>query len=129
MSQGLVLIVDDDPLFISQLTNILIERGYLVLGAKDARAALDLLNQREFHFSLAIIDIFMPMGGGFELITKLSANQAGLKIIAVSMGRQTVFDKAISLGANAGVKKPAVGSPLDARQWITEVFSQIGMPE
>jgi DNA-binding response OmpR family regulator len=123
------LIVDDDPAFISQLTNILVERGYLVLGAKDGKAALDLLNQREFDFSLAIIDIFMPMGGGFELIAELSANKANMKIIAVSMGRQTVFNKAISLGADPGVKKPALGSALDARQWITEVFSQIGMPE
>src|SRR6266550_4366137 len=72
-SQGLVLIVDDDPVFISQLTNILVERGYLVLGAKDGQAALDLLNQHELNFSLAIIDVFLPMSSGFELITKLSA--------------------------------------------------------
>ena len=72
------MIVDDDPAFISQLTNILVERGYLVLGAKDGKAALDLLNQREFDFSLAIIDIFMPMGGGFELIAELSANKANM---------------------------------------------------
>ena len=100
-SQGLVLIVDDDPVFISQLTQILIERGYLVLGARDALSALDLLNQHEFNFSLAIIDVFMPMGGGFELITKLAANKPKLKIIAVSVGRQKVRDNAIALGADA----------------------------
>ena len=54
-SQGLVLIVDDDPVFISRLTNILVERGYLVLGARDGQAALNLLNQHELNFSLAII--------------------------------------------------------------------------
>jgi len=129
VSQGLVLIVDDDPAFISQLTNILVERGYLVLGAKDGKAALGLLNQHEFHFSLAIIDIFMPLDGGFDLITKLSTNKRNLKIIAVSKGRQAVFDKAISLGADSGVRKPAGDSPLDARQWLTEVFLQIGLPE
>jgi CheY-like chemotaxis protein len=128
-SQGLVLIVDDDPVFISQLTNILVERGYLVLGAKDGKAALDLLNQHELNFSLAIVDVFLPMSSGFELIKKLAANKANLKIIAVSIGRQKVLDTAISLGADAGVAKSETGSPLDARQWLAEVFLQIGLPE
>ena len=51
-------IVDDDPIFISQLTTILLERGYLVLGAADGEAALDLLNQHELNFTLAIVDVF-----------------------------------------------------------------------
>jgi CheY-like chemotaxis protein len=128
-SQGLVLIVDDDPVFISQLTNILVERGYLVLGAKDGKAALGLLNQHELNFSLAIIDVFLPMASGFELIAKLSVNKRNLKIIAVSIGRQKVLETAISLGADAGVAKSPGGTPLDARQWLTEVFLQIGLPE
>jgi len=123
------LIVDDDPVFISQLTNILIERGYLVLGAKDGRAALGLLNQHELAFSLAIIDVFLPMSSGFELIKKLSAHKPNLKIIAVSIGRQKVLDTAISLGADAGVAKSPAGKPLDARKWLAEVFLQIGLPE
>jgi CheY-like chemotaxis protein len=122
------LIVDDDPVFISQLAQILIERGYLVLGAKDALSAIGLLNQHELNFSLAIIDVFMPMGGGFELITKLAASKGDLKIIAVSIGRRTVLDRAIALGADAGVAKSQPGSPLDSRQWVAEVFLQIGLP-
>ena len=127
-SQGLVLIVDDDPVFISQLTNILVERGYLVLGAKDGHAALGLLNQHEFNFSLAIIDVFLPMSNGFDLISKLSAKKDNLKIIAVSIGRQKVLETAISLGADAGVAKAQGGTPLDAGQWLNEVFLQIGLP-
>jgi CheY-like chemotaxis protein len=127
-TQGLVLIVDDDPVFISQLTNILVERGYLVLGAKDGSAALRLLDQHEFNFSLAIIDVFLPMSNGFDLISKLSANKQNLKIIAVSSGRQKVLDTAISLGADAAVAKTQTGTPLDARQWLNEVFLQIGLP-
>jgi CheY-like chemotaxis protein len=127
--QGLVLIVDDDPVFISQLTNILVERGYLVLGARDGKAALDLLDQHELDFSLAIIDMFLPMSSGFELITRLAAKKANLKIIAVSIGRQKVLDTAISLGADAAVAKSEPGTPLDVRQWLTEVFLQIGLPE
>jgi len=128
-SQGLVLIVDDDAGFISQLTSILVERGYLVLGAKDGKAALYLLKQHELNFSLAIIDVFLPMSSGFELITTLSANKGNLKIIAVSGGRHTVLDTAISLGADAGMAKAQAGTPLDARKWLAEVFLQIGRPE
>jgi CheY-like chemotaxis protein len=128
VSQGLVLIADDDPEFISELTKILIDRGYLVLGAKDGQAAADLMNKHQLPFSLAIIDVFMPMIGGFELIRRLAEDKSNLKIIAVSNGRQKVLDAAISLGADAGVKKPQPGTPLDAGQWLNEVFLQIGVP-
>jgi DNA-binding NarL/FixJ family response regulator len=79
-------------------------------------------------FSLAIIDVFMPMGGGLELITKLAVTKGNLKIIAVSIGRQIVLDKAIALGADAGVTKSQPGIPMDGRQWLAEVFLQIGLP-
>jgi len=104
VSQGLVLIADDDPSFIAELTKILVERGYLVLGAKDGQAAADLLNKHQLRFSLAIIDVFMPVIGGFELIRRLAENRVNLKIIAVSEGRQKVLDAAILLGADAGIK-------------------------
>jgi len=89
---------------------------------------LDLLNQHEVNFSLAIVDVFLPMSSGFELIAKLSANKGNLKIIAVSIGRQKVLDTAISLGADAGVAKSPAGTPLDAGQWLADVFLQIGLP-
>jgi CheY-like chemotaxis protein len=127
VSQGLVLIADDDPSFIAELTKILVERGYLVLGAKDGQAAADLLNKHQLRFSLAIIDVFMPVIGGFELIRRLAENRVNLKIIAVSEGRQKVLDAAILLGADAGIKKPLANVPLDAKQWLDEVFRQIGL--
>jgi len=127
VSQGLVLIADDDPGFISELTKILVDRGYLVVGAKDGQAAADLLNKHQLPFSLAIIDVFMPMIGGFELIRRLAEDKTNLKIIAVSGGRQKVLDAAMLLGADAGIKKPPPNTPLDAKQWLDEVFQQIGL--
>jgi len=128
VSKGLVLVADDDPEFVAELTKILIDRGYLVLGAKDGQAAADLLNKHKLQFSLAIVDVFMPTLGGFELIRRLAENKGKLKIIAVSQGRQKVLDAAIALGADAGVKKPEAGTPLDAGQWLNAVFLQIGLP-
>ena len=128
MSQGLVLVADDDPDFISQLTRILVERGYLVLGARDGKAAMDLLNNHRLDISLAIIDVFMPLVSGFELIRRLSEDRTKLKIIAMSEGRQKVLDAAILLGADAAVKKPAKGIPMEAALWLKEVFLQIGLP-
>jgi hypothetical protein len=52
-----------------------------------------------------------------------------MKIIAVSAGRQKVLDKAMSLGADAGVKKPVSGERLHAAEWLNAVFLQIGPPE
>jgi hypothetical protein len=62
------------------------------------------------------------MSGGFELIAKLSANKAHLKIIAVSMGLQNVLDTAISRGADTAVPKLEPGAPVDARRWLFRGF-------
>jgi CheY-like chemotaxis protein len=126
VSQGLVLIADDDPEFISELTKILVGRGYLVLGAKDGRAAAELLNKHRLEISLAIIDVFMPLVSGMDLIETLLPNKGKLKIIAVSEGRQKVLDAAMALGADAGIKKPPPHTPLDAKKWLDEVILQIG---
>jgi CheY-like chemotaxis protein len=127
VSQGLVLIADDNPDFISELTKILVDRGYLVLGAKDGRAAAELLTKHRLDFSLAIIDVFMPLVSGMDLIRMLLSNKVDLKIIAVSEGRQKVLDAAILLGADAGIKKPPPNMPLDAKQWLDGVIRQIGL--
>jgi len=127
VSQSLVLIADDDPDFIAALTKILVDRGYLVLGARDGRAATELLTRHRLDFSLAIIDVFMPLVSGMDLIKMLASNKGNLKIIAVSAGRQKVLDAAISLGADAGIKKPLPNMSLDAKLWLDEVFLQIGL--
>jgi CheY-like chemotaxis protein len=89
---------------------------------------MDLLNHHRLDISLAIIDVFMPLVSGFELIRRLTEDKAELKIIAISEGRQKVLDAAILLGADAGVKKPPPGAPTEAAQWLNEVFLQIGLP-
>jgi CheY-like chemotaxis protein len=127
LRQGLVLIADDSPDFIADLTKILIDRGYLVLGAKDGRAAAELLTRHRLDISLAIIDVFMPLVSGMDLIKMLMPNKGNLKIIAVSEGRQKVLDAAMLLGADAGIKKPPPNTPLDAKQWLDEVIQQIGL--
>ena len=125
--RGFVLIADDDPVFVSGLTSILADRGYLVLGAKDGQAAAHLLKKHRQEISLAIVDVFMPVVGGMDLIRALATNKTNLKIIAISSGRQKVLDMAISLGADAGVKKPPENTPLNAQQWLDAVFQQIGL--
>ena len=125
--RGFVLIADDDPDFVSELTSLLADRGYLVLGAKDGQVAADLLKKHRQDISLAIVDVFMPVVGGMDLIRALAKNKTNLKIIAISESRQKVLDMAISLGADAGIKKPPENTPLNAKQWLDEVFQQIGL--
>ena len=63
------------------------------------------------------------------MIRRLAEDKTNLKIIAVSMGREKVLDAALALGADAAVKKPEAGTPLDAARWLNEVFLQIGLPK
>ena len=116
MSHSLVLIADDDPDFIAELTKILVDRGYLVLGARDGRAATELLTRHR-----------LPLVSGMDLIKMLASNKGSLKIIAVSAGREKILFEAMSIGADAGIKKPPQNTRLDAKLWLDEVFLQRGL--
>ena len=85
------------------------------------------MKKHRHDIALVIVDVFMPLVGGMDFIEALSSDKDNLKIIAVSMGRQKVLDAAVSLGADAGVKKPLENTPLNAKQWLDAVFQQIGL--
>jgi CheY-like chemotaxis protein len=61
-----VLIVEDDPDVSSTLHDVVEEQGYRVICAQNGREALSLL-EKELP-SLMLIDLFMPVMSGVELL-------------------------------------------------------------
>ncbi len=74
--------------------------------ASDGREALELLSTKPFD--LAIVDIYLPVIDGAEVIrrarTELSLD--GLPILAVSAGGQSAREAAVTAGASEFVDKP-----------------------
>ena len=103
-----ILCVDDDPLILQMLGDVLRLREYNVLTATDGEAALDAA-MRE-HPDLILLDVMMPGIDGFEVCRLLKANDA-LKdipiVILTAMSDTKVRERAVEAGAVLALQKTA----------------------
>ncbi len=72
-----LLLVDDEVDFLDVLSEFLLDEGYKVSTARDAKEALELLSKE--RFDLLLSDINMPGMKGFELIKEASRLYPSLK--------------------------------------------------
>lgn len=102
-----ILIVDDAP-GVSDVLAIKLEReGYVTAAAKNAERANKLLEQDEFD--LILLDIRLPDGSGFELLSRLRQHRSLLDTpIIIISGLDQPSDVAAALqdGANDYITKP-----------------------
>jgi len=103
-----VLVADDDKVFVQAVSEVLRARGCDVVVAFDAMQAL-MLAVRTPHLAAAIVDINMPGGTGRGLIEKLRASgkTSQVPIIAVSgLKDPKLSDDLKRLGAATFLPKP-----------------------
>jgi len=104
--ENTVLIVDDDKLMVSALSQILSTK-YTVYVARDGFDALDVA--KELLPDIILLDIIMPGMNGYEVITSLKKDQAtrNIPVIFVS-GLDEIADevKGLRLGAADYMNKP-----------------------
>ena len=102
-----ILIVDDDR-NISKALNLRLEAaGFDVIVAHDARRAL--ARVKTAWPDLALLDISMPGGTGFDLAEKLRESKRGqrLPIIFITASKlHSLRGRAEALGAAAFIEKP-----------------------
>lgn len=79
-----IMIVDDEPGIRELLSEALLEKGFDVTSAKDARESLMYLNKNDFD--LLITDINMPRLDGIELLKKMKIKGRKEKVIIMSGG-------------------------------------------
>ena len=77
----MILVVDNDPAVLDQALQIL-NRERQVCLAPDATQALELVSN--LGFSVALIDLDLPEGTGFDLIRTLRWTVPDLQIIAIT---------------------------------------------
>ncbi|MBF0613570.1 MAG: diguanylate cyclase [Magnetococcales bacterium] len=105
---GTVLIVDDEPINIAVMTDILEER-YEILFATDGARALELA--RTAQPDLILLDVMMPGMDGYEVCLKLKEE------------RETVQIPVIFVTAMSDVDDEARGLELGAMDYITKPVS------
>ena len=107
-----MIIVDDDPAIRDILRSLVEGLGADVLAEADnGRGAIE---EAERHRpQLMLLDVSMPVMGGFPAVRYLREHIPELRIILVSQHNQKVYaDEAMQLGAKGYVVKAAVATEL-----------------
>ena len=121
-----VLVVDDDPVNLKILINIL-DANYLVTTASDGEEALKLLDQGEWD--LVIADVMMPKMSGYELTQKIreqfTISELPILLLTARSQHEDIYSGFIA-GANDYVTKPVDAIELEARvQALTKLRQSI----
>lgn len=100
-----ILIIDDDKDICEYMQLLLSQSGYEVTAQTDARAALELLKEEEFH--VVILDIMMPELNGMELLERIRDFDSDIAII-IFTGYPSVDTAVTSMKYNVSdyIKKP-----------------------
>jgi len=104
---GPILIVDDDPVCLAMLSEVLREMGYTCQTASNGHEALDLIFQGDFR--IVISDWQMPGMSGLELcrrIRKRSLSGYVYFILLTSLDRRENLIAGLRAGADDFISKP-----------------------
>ena len=100
-----ILVVDDEEILRADLSRLLEEEGYTVVGAKHGEQALDIL--QDTHIDLILTDIRMPGMSGLDLLKKVRKNYGEIAVIILTgYGEIESYIEAMSIGAVEYVSKP-----------------------
>lgn len=101
-SRKLVLVVDDNPGIIKFVSIQLRTAGYDVITASDGEEALRLVKSKKPDIML--LDLFMPLMNGFEVLRRLRAFSM-LPVVVYSSDPEAA-ESSLFQGANAFITKP-----------------------
>ena len=102
MGEARVLVVDDELRILKFLRASLLAHGYEVITATNGKEALELARLKQPDIML--LDMFLPVMDGFEVLQKLRSFSK-LPVIAFSASN-SVRDRVLNFGANDFVAKP-----------------------
>ena len=109
-----VLIVDDEPVILEVLVDMLSNKGYMSETCMDGRAAFRAMNNLEF--SLVILDLNLPDVNGLEVADYLEMHQPNTPIIFItgdySIEAQTLREECEGRTDRMFMNKPIMSSAL-----------------
>jgi DNA-binding NarL/FixJ family response regulator len=96
-----VLVVDDDPAFRGLVGRLLTEWGYQVVGESSTVAEAATLAGR-LQPQIALVDIALPDGNGFDLAVRLSAMPTPVRVVLVSADSDPAYAAAAQRAGGRG---------------------------
>ena len=113
IEEARLLLVDDKPELLKSLSEVVRLHGYQVTEALGGKAALEMLDSREFD--VVLLDLIMPDVSGHDVLEFAAARKLTAQFIVVS--GDSSFDgvkNALTCGASEFVKKPYEAAELIA---------------
>lgn len=108
-SKGTILIVEDNPINMQLLNDLLTVNNYEVLKAFHAKEALEIIGIHKANIDLMLVDIQLPEMDGFTLIENIKKDPE-VKDIAIYIVSAHVLEsdreKASKFGCNGYINKP-----------------------
>jgi CheY-like chemotaxis protein len=98
-----ILLADDDEEVLAALSAALASEGYEVVVAKNGREAIE--HFREGQADVALLDLNMPVKGGWEAFERLTAINPLLQVIIIT-ARPDQYTLAAAAGVAAIMEKP-----------------------
>ena len=118
-----ILLIEDEEIMINLLQKKLTNESYEVFVAKNGIEGLK--KMKEVEPDLILLDIVMPVMGGFEVMEEMqkSPELKKISVIVISNSGQPVeLDRAIKLGA----KDWLIKTEFDPKEVLDKVVKQIG---
>lgn len=81
---GMVLLVDDDSIFLEITCAMLSRLGFTVLIAMDGVEAVEVFRRQKDEIRLVLSDVVMPRMGGWETLLALRQIMPGIPVILAS---------------------------------------------
>ena len=113
MTKAKILVVEDSPTYLRQISNVLQEAGYLTVAATDGEQALEIA-MRELP-DLIILDIILPKKNGFQVCRQLKTTPSTRHIKIVMLTSKTQDSDrfwGLKQGADEYLAKPIVENEL-----------------
>lgn len=111
MSEGIVLIIDDEPGIVRLCERLLSRAGFDVLAYTQPEEALERLNDQSID--LLLVDIRMPTMDGFQVIDAAKQSQPDLAVVIMTgFGTVEMAIQALRRDADGLILKPFAGADL-----------------
>lgn len=103
---GRILVVEDDPIIMQLVTDVIVEENYKVVCARDGGEAYRILAQ-DNKFAAGIFDVKMPSIQGTDLLRYMQTEKRLSKIpVLIMTGEQSAAIQAESFSAGAAIFLP-----------------------
>lgn len=114
-----VLVIDDDPVSLELLKEILEKAGFAIILAKDGQEGLSKVSQGKPQ--LIITDVLMPTLDGFSFLKEIKKDKENSRIPTLILTtRKNMEDSFLALGADAFITKP-----VDTEALLTKISSLV----